>query len=506
MIPKIVNSIKENPLFRARCYVASKAKDKIKEGNLFLFVSCQPEKLVFKNGGSEIELLSEEFDFNKCKELTINLKNLQREKVEEFKEGYYHFKEKEQYSLASFMLHQAMELTYRHLEVLLVGKEQITHSVQAHHKYMKEISSMYDGVFDEEGYEDDTLLHILEDMYGASRYEDDFKVAPEVLDKLELKMESLHVLAGQIFQQMLITFEQQYTRHLQSVEGTDYVPLKIANKKLDNHPDLRNAIQDLVEKFKEPVAIYMFGHRIRSFSIDGVNKLGATEVWNHHFDLLVISKTDVRTKLNKLQALINERLGISVFIISYTKAQAQKELDMNSPFFHQVLSDEEKLLHAGIDVGNWFFHKKNGERTKDEIEWSRMAWNHRASKASEFERVGRELYDPKDTNAKVVLYNHALEQICFGMLEFFYEYAPYQYDLNHLYSLCSAFWSFPNELFPRASEEEKKEFDKFFDLLENFRHTWGPLFDSSEGERYEVLCHQFIERSVALAEDSFIIE
>lgn len=504
VVPKIVNSIKENPLFRGSCYVASEAKDKIKEGNLFLFVSCQREKLVYEKEISEFKLLTDEFDFNKCKELTINLKNLQREKVEEFKEGYYHFKEKEQYSLASFMLHQAMELTYRHLEVLLVGKEQITHSVQAHHKYMKKISSMYDGVFDEEGYEDDTLLHILEDMYGASRYEDDFKVAPEVLDKLELKMESLHVLAGQIFQQMLISIEQLYTKHLKSIDRADYVPLKIANKKLDNHPDLRSAIQDLVEKFKEPVAIYMFGHRIRSFSIDGVNKLGASEVRNHHFDLLVISKTDVRTKLNKLQALINERLGISVFIISYTKAQAQKELDMNSPFFHQVLSDKEKLLHAGIDVGNWFFHEKNGKRTNEKIEWSRQEWIIRIFNAESFERVGRELYDPKDTNAKVVLYNHALEQICFGMLEFFYEYAPYQYDLNHLYSLCSAFWSFPNELFPRASEEEKKEFDKFFDLLEFFRYKWEPRFDTSEADRYEELCRQFDVRSTELVRASFL--
>src|SRR5699024_7540338 len=70
VVPKIVNTIKENPLFRGSCYVASEAKDKIKEGNLFLFVSCQREKLVYKKENSEFKLLTDEFDFNKCKELT----------------------------------------------------------------------------------------------------------------------------------------------------------------------------------------------------------------------------------------------------------------------------------------------------------------------------------------------------------------------------------------------------------------------------------------------------
>ncbi|HLR50968.1 MAG TPA: hypothetical protein VK076_10355, partial [Candidatus Sphingobacterium stercoripullorum] len=432
------------------------------------------------------------------------LKNLQREKVEEFKEGYYHFKEKEQYSLASFMLHQAMELTYRHLEVLLVGKEKNTHSVQTHHKYMKKISSMYHGVFEEEGYEDFMLLLALEDIYGASRYEDNFKVDPKVLDKLEVKMESLHVHADQIFQQMLISIEQLYTKHLKSIDRADYVPVKIANKKFDDHPGLKNVIQDLVEEFKEPVAIYMFGHRARSFSNDSINKLGVTEVWNHHFDLLVISKKDVRVKLSKLQALINERLGISVFMISYTKAQVQKELDKNSPLFHQILSDDEKLLHAGFDVGNWFFHEKNGKRTKDKIEWSRQEWIIRIFNAESFARVGKYVELSEDAVVKVVLLNHAIEQICLGLLEFFYEYEPYDYSLNHLLSLCSAFWSFPNELFPRASEEEKKEYEKFVEVLEFFRYKWEPRFDTSEADRYEELCRQFDVSSSELVRASFL--
>ena len=504
VVPRMVNTIRNYPHYQVRVYVAFQAKDKIREGNLFLFVSCQPEKLVYRKENSEFELLSEEFDFNKCKALTIDLKNLQREKVEEFKGGYYHFKEKEQYSLASFMLHQAIELTYRHLEIMLAGKERITHSVRTHHMYMKKISSMYHGVFEEEEHEDYILLQVLEDIYGASRYEDYFDIDPEVLEKLEVKMERLHVLADQIFQQVLITIEQQYAKHLQSMERTDHVPLKIAIKKLEDYPKLKDVTQQLNENLPEPVSIYLFGHRTLSFSIKGINEHESTEVWDNYFDLLVVSKTDIRVHVGNLQALIHERLGTSVFLLSYTKTEIQKELDKNSPFFHQVLSGGETLLHAGIDVGNWCFHKGNGLRAKERLESDRISLNQRIDNASGLLRAGAYTDDSVDPVIKVLLYNQALEQACLGLLEFFYGYTPYQYSLNHLYGLCSTFWSFPNELFSRATAEERKQFTEFSNVLRSFRYKGVSDFDSNEVDRYEVLCHQFIERSAALARESFV--
>lgn len=48
VVPKIVNTIREFPEFKVLCYVAFQAKDKIREGNLFLFTSCQPNKIVYK--------------------------------------------------------------------------------------------------------------------------------------------------------------------------------------------------------------------------------------------------------------------------------------------------------------------------------------------------------------------------------------------------------------------------------------------------------------------------
>src|SRR5690606_36612918 len=63
VVPKIVNSIRGYPQYKVMCYVAFQAKDKIREGNLFLFTSCQPKKLIYKKENSEFVPIPENFDF-----------------------------------------------------------------------------------------------------------------------------------------------------------------------------------------------------------------------------------------------------------------------------------------------------------------------------------------------------------------------------------------------------------------------------------------------------------
>src|SRR3546814_6493415 len=49
-------------------------------------------------------------------------------------------------------------------------------------------------------------------------------------------------------------------------------------------------------------------------------------------------------------------------------------------------------------------------------------------------------------------------------------YKPYQHNLKHLYSLCASFWAFPNDIFPRSTEEEKLLFDEFAQTVKNTRY------------------------------------
>lgn len=47
LVHRIVTTIRESPKYKVLCYVAFQTRDKIREGNLFLFTSCQQNKLIF---------------------------------------------------------------------------------------------------------------------------------------------------------------------------------------------------------------------------------------------------------------------------------------------------------------------------------------------------------------------------------------------------------------------------------------------------------------------------
>ncbi|UIR57107.1 HEPN domain-containing protein [Sphingobacterium sp. SRCM116780] len=210
LVPKIVNTIREFEQYRVMCYIAFQAKDRIREGNLFLFTSCQPNKRIYPKEGSGFMPIPLDFDAVKLLKLAIELSAREHQKIGEFRDGYYHFKERNKYPMAAFLLHQTIELTYRYIELLLTAKERITHSIRCHHRWTKELSSLYTTIFDEEKEEDTYLLQLLGNIYRATRYEDNFQVGFETLLQLERKMEDLLANATEIFNQTVLSFEQQH--------------------------------------------------------------------------------------------------------------------------------------------------------------------------------------------------------------------------------------------------------------------------------------------------------
>ena len=130
----------------------------------------------------------------------------------DFKSGYYHFKAQGRLAIASFLLHQVFELTYRYLELLLTAKERISHSIRVHHLILKEKCALYSGVFDEEEESDIDLFKTLEAIYRATRYEDGFYMSPETLQQLEQKMECLIENEKKIFEQVVDAFEGELVK------------------------------------------------------------------------------------------------------------------------------------------------------------------------------------------------------------------------------------------------------------------------------------------------------
>ena len=502
LVPKIMNSIRAYPEYKVMCYVAFQAKDKIREGNLFLYTSCQPHKLVYSKEDSDFVPVPKNFDFARCMELARDLKNREQHKIDEFKAGYYHFKEKGQYTLASFLLHQAMELTYRYLELLVVAKERITHSIRCHHLFMEEISSLYAPIFDEDNPDDILLLERLDDIYRSTRYKNHFEIDPSVLAQLEVKMELLHQNGEQMFTLMRSSFEQHHRENQPLIDQASYPPATIALGKLNDNAYLKAVVEQLKVGIPYPIAIYCFGHRERTFITEGINVREPHRMCDYYFDLLIISETDIREQLSQVQPSIQAHTGVNLFLLAFTKEQVQKQLDKNSPFFHRVLDGKQTLLHAGMDVSGWRWHASMGVRSKQELDLAKISWYQRGDHARGFLHAGHSIDQTEEVVVKVLLYNQAIEQACLGLLSFFFDYTPYQYHFTHLYNMCCSLWYFPNDLFPRSTEEEKRLFKEFADLVKYVRYQGISYIDWDEAYRYEARCEHFLEACNKLFQDS----
>lgn len=497
LVPMIVNTIKDFGDYRVLCYLAFQAKDKIREGNLFLFTSCQPDKLVYQKEGSDFSPIPDNFDSKKCIELTNSLRSRETQKTDEFREGYFHFKEQEKYAMAAFMLHQTIELTYRYLELLLTAKERITHSIRCHHRFLQEACTFYPDIFDDEKNEDIYLLQMLEDVYRATRYEDNFQIDLETLLRLELKMETILSTAETIFKRVIRAFEEHHALK-DKISEQDAKPSKFKRKGAFEY-NRNNLLNSVLSHIQSPIDgninVFLFGNRTRRFDMHGINMKNENQgIIDYYYDLLVVSESDIREQVGNIQAAINQEPGISVLLLSFTHDQIQRELNKNNPFFHQALQYTEPLFCTENYSISWAFHKNDGTRTEEEMDEARKNWYQRENNASGFYNGGKAIEDCEEVEIKVLLYNQAIEQACLGLLEYFYDYSPYLYNIKHLYSLCSSLWAFPNDIFPRSTEEEKLLFDEFAQTVKDTRYQGWSSVDWDEAYRYDERCERFLEQ------------
>ncbi|WP_149524649.1 HEPN domain-containing protein [Sphingobacterium hotanense] len=208
--PKMVNSIKHFDNYHIKCFVAFQTKEKIKKGNLFLYCTCQPENLLYQNPDSEFSPIPNNFNPSECFALFEDRQEREAKKINEFKNGYFHFKANSNLSIAAFMIHQVLEQTYRNLEIILTGKDKITHSIRSHNLTLQKIYPYDNPVFDLDHIADNKLLLTLEEIYRATRYEDDFQISLETLDRIEQKMNVLCELFEKIYSKINIEFRNKY--------------------------------------------------------------------------------------------------------------------------------------------------------------------------------------------------------------------------------------------------------------------------------------------------------
>ncbi|MDR6786105.1 hypothetical protein ABIE26_004425 [Pedobacter africanus] len=97
----------------------------------------------------------------------------EQHKIKGFNTGVAFYIKTHNYPLATLMLHQVMELSYRVAEQIIVGREKISHRIRNHQKFLQPYLPRVNQIFDEHNEGD---MQLLDKAYHAVRYEENYRI------------------------------------------------------------------------------------------------------------------------------------------------------------------------------------------------------------------------------------------------------------------------------------------------------------------------------------------
>jgi hypothetical protein len=201
----------ENAGYRFRLFYLHEVKQALIKGSIVFYTICKEENLVYHLAGSNFVLvlpnLTPKAVLNKVKRnFTKELK-----KIAGFREGAEFYIRQENCQLAALMLRQVIELSYRTAELIIIGRDKISHSVRNHQQYIQLYIPEMSVIFNQQDEEEMKLLDLLDDAYRSVRYENSYQIKQEQIlafnskaDLIGEQLTKLHQVVVEQFKQELL--------------------------------------------------------------------------------------------------------------------------------------------------------------------------------------------------------------------------------------------------------------------------------------------------------------
>lgn len=192
--------------FRHKLYYANEVRHSIRKGGISFFFRCQPDNLLYINSKSNYVALSSKLSPERVFKRANEALEMEKQKIKAFSDGAQFYLDKGNYQLCAFMLHQVFELCYRMVEIVIFGKEKLSHSIRNHHQIALAYLPQLKLVFDRNDEIDMTIMELLDSAYLSVRYENGYYITERQLLYLVDKSQTIQEMVEEACADMLEAF------------------------------------------------------------------------------------------------------------------------------------------------------------------------------------------------------------------------------------------------------------------------------------------------------------
>lgn len=472
---------------------------KINQGLGRIYLICQSKNRIYKNSAQETSLQLPNDSAEKAIEKTNVYINKETSKIRSFIDGYNFYLEHRDHSHAAFMLHQAIELSLRTAENLLISDEKKSHSLKGNINYLKTFDSKLGKLADTA--ETKRALNKIEKAYIEYRYNQDYTIDESLLEiAYQIAINALNW----IYDYTNILFEEirkeLRPKQIQHNEIEKFKNNTVIYNKYQCNNNYRDLILNMLELYCTPSLVACFGYHSDRHKYNSLLQNNKEDQITHAYYLFVAYDT-LTVEVTNLQQRTMDLLpkNVSLTLVTEETTHFIKKLSKGHPFFLSIMK-----------VGDNWFQNAVIENIKPDsivapqldLDYARQQWHNRYNNA-------RCLYYAfeEDWSFGVEAVYHslsqALEQTCLGVINTTLQYKPQTVGLPFLMNLCRLIVPEAHATFCLNNSDHAKLFKEIIKAQQEFRYNANYKGDPSAIIRLQELTKLFIERCNSEMEDYF---
>lgn len=415
-------------------------KTAINNGSLYYILACQKDQLRLQIGQNPLPILTHkqlETVYSKSKEHYGKAWDKQCD----FLEGMKFYLQKENYPQALFMLHQAVELTFRGFENAILKRDRPSHGLHEHLRLIAKHIPEAGYLFPKEEPSIYRLLKLIDQSYTAVRYQRNFEVQFEELDELHRRFLELMKWCNEYYigcmkalEKLIASAEEPSPEPLIAPDDVPRQPVVKLTDQLsaDLDAEEKKALLTILTNLIKREALdhlILLGHETRRTQgvvlFDGGR---ASPQQPKHCYVLGIGSGGT----SKSHTIVHPLIRATVLLCA--AHQMDHALTKKNRFFIQTVSQGIALYrHEGAQLPpapepDWGLALEKAE----------AAWKYRRYKADTYWQCAQLAREQRnDIGAATMLVAQSVEQLCIGLIYAAIGYRVDQCNIPFLLNVCN---------------------------------------------------------------------